>query len=130
MTFPHVVIWLDHREATIIKFSPETKETSTVRSHHDGGKIHTKSGSSGSGHVPDDADFFDSIVQAASQATEAIVVGPGLAKIAFERYAHSHHAAFAKRIVAVETLDHPTEGELLALARKSFKAVDQLLGDG
>ena len=33
-----------------------------------------------------------------------------------------------KRVVGVETLDHPSDRELLAYARKYFRRVDSLLG--
>jgi hypothetical protein len=31
-------------------------------------------------------------------------------------------------VVGVESADHPTDGELLAMARRSFKRIDGLLG--
>jgi hypothetical protein len=61
-------------------------------------------------------------------AHEILIVGPSTAKIAFKKHLHRRQPALAKKVVAVETLNHPSEGELLAYARKYFKAVDQMSG--
>ena len=54
---------------------------------------------------------------------------PAQAKVAFRHYIDEKHRDVAKRVVGVETLDHPSDGELLAYARKYFVKVDQMLGD-
>jgi hypothetical protein len=49
--------------------------------------------------------------------------------MAFEKYIQERHPNVAQRLVGVETLGHPSEGELLACARRYFKRVDQLGND-
>jgi hypothetical protein len=44
------------------------------------------------------------------------------------KYIDKHEHGFAQRIVGVETLDHPTDGQLLAYARQYFRAKDRMLG--
>jgi stalled ribosome rescue protein Dom34 len=129
MSHIHAVVWLDHREAKVVDFSVDEKHVVNV--HHKGGhrQVHHRAGSTGSGHAPDDAHFFDAIVTALDDAQEILVTGPGNAKVGFRDHVAKRHAATAKRIVGIETLDHPTEGELLAFARKYFKRVDNMLGD-
>ena len=126
MTDTHAVVWLDHQHAKIICFSAEDSTLQEVRSENGTGRIHTKSGAPGSGHAADDHKFFDEIVHRVGAVPKVIVAGPGTAKNAFATYVQKRHHTFAERIAAVETLDHPTDGELLAHARSSFKAVDQL----
>ena len=41
-------------------------------------------------------------------------------------YLEKHAPAVKKAIVAVEAMDHPTDGELLAHARRAFKAIDRM----
>ena len=129
MSHVHAVVWLDHRDARVVDFSVDAKHTVTV--HHEGGhrKVHHRAGTTGSGHTNDDTHFFDDVVTAIGDARDVLVTGPGTAKIAFRDHVTKHHAALAKRIVGVETLDHPSEGELLAHARKVFKRIDAMLGD-
>src|SRR5690606_224285 len=83
-------------------------------------------GVQGTGHAPDDHHFFDEVVAALDGMRDVVITGPGTAKVKFERYVKDRHPAVAKRIVGVETLDHPSPGELLAFARDYFKRVVQL----
>lgn len=129
MSHAHAVLWLDHREAKVVDFTVD--ETHAVTVHHAGGhrQVHHRAGATGSGHTNDDSHYFDEIVGAIGDAQEVLVTGPGTAKTAFREHVAKRHTALSKRIVGVETLDHPTEGELLAHARKVFKRVDALQGD-
>jgi stalled ribosome rescue protein Dom34 len=129
MSHVHAVVWLDHREAKVVDFSIDDKHVVNV--HHKGGhrQVHHRAGTNGSGHAADDGHFFDAIVTALGDAREVLVTGPGNAKVGFREHVGKRHAAVAGRIVGVETLDHPTEGELLAYARRYFKRVDNMLGD-
>lgn len=129
MSHVHAVVWLDHRDARVVDFSVD--DTHAVAVHHSGGhrKVHQRAGPPGSSHANDDRHYFDEVVTAIGDARDVLVTGPGTAKIAFRDHVSKHHAALAQRIVGVETLDHPSEGELLAHARKVFKRIDAMLGD-
>jgi hypothetical protein len=48
-------------------------------------------------------------------------VGPSTAKLDFSRYLHKHDPALEARIVGIETVDHPSDGQLVAYARKYFE---------
>lgn len=126
MTQVHAIVWLDHREAKTVGFSFDRSEAAEIHSQRTAGRIHRKSGVPGSGHAADDHRFFDEIAAAVADVSEVLITGPGTAKTAFERYIDERHPDIAKRVVGVETLDHPSEGELLAYARKYFKRIDQL----
>ena len=126
MSCAHAVVWIDHRTARVILFSLERSEMVEITSSMGEGRLHRKSGIPGSGHAADDLDFFDQVATALQTASEVLIVGPGTAKKSFEAHLHHRHAEVARRIVGVETLDHPTDGELLAYARKFFKRLAQL----
>jgi stalled ribosome rescue protein Dom34 len=125
----HVVVWLDHVKATIINFTDEASQEQTVRSQLSHSRAHSDRDQSGSGHVRDDFEFFDEIALLVGNVPEVLVVGPGLAKTAFQRYAVTHHPALAAHIVGVETVDHPSSGQILKFSKQYFQGVDQLLGD-
>jgi len=129
MSQMHAIVWLDHREARIVGFSIGKSEVIDVHSHSPERRIHHKAGSIGSGHVADDHQFFDEIVEQLASTHRVLIAGPGNAKTAFETYVQERHVDLAQRVVGIETLDHPTDGELLAHARTYFKASDQLLPD-
>ena len=129
MSDVHAIVWLDHREARIASFSFGKSRVFEVHSRSPERRIHRKAREIGSGKAADDHDFFDEIVNALTDIHEVVIAGPGNAKTAFETYINARHVDLAKRIVGTETLDHPTDGELLAHARKSFHAIDQLGGE-
>jgi stalled ribosome rescue protein Dom34 len=126
MSQAHAIVWLDHREARIAYFSLGKSGSLEVHSRSPHLNIHRKAGSFDSGHVPDDHQFFDEIADSLVGTNELLIAGPGNAKTAFETYINKKHVALAKRVVGIETLDHPTDAELLAHARKAFTAIDQL----
>lgn len=129
MSHIHAVVWLDHREAQVIDFSIDETHTVHVKNPGSHKKVQHRGGVFGSDKRPDDGPFFDEIVTAIGDAREVLVVGPGTGKTLFKHHIDKHHAGLAKRVVGVETVDHPSEGELLAHARKVFKRIDNMLGD-
>lgn len=126
MTQAHAIVWLDHVEARIASFSIGKDELLEIHSQSPNRQIHRKAGSLSSGHAADDHQFFDEIVAALHGIPEVLIAGPGNAKTAFETYIKKRHVDLANRVVGVETLDHPTDGELLAHARRAFAAIDAL----
>ncbi|CAB4895451.1 unannotated protein [freshwater metagenome] len=128
MPLSHTIVWIDHRDATIIDFSFDDQHVLTVHHDMEDRKLHHKANTIGSGRVLDDPRYFEEIIAAMGNAHEVLIAGPGTAKLAFRKYLDQRHASLGKRVVGVETLDHPSEGELLAYARRYFKAVDQLAG--
>ena len=126
MSQVHAIVWLDHREARVISFSLGRSSELDLHSHSPERRIHHKAGSIGSGHAADDHHFFDEIAATLEGVHEVIIAGPGNAKTAFDSYVTDRYADLAKRVVGLETLDHPTDAELLAHARKSFTAIDRL----
>ena len=125
----HAVVWLDHAEATVISYTHGETREQGARSQRPPSRAHSDRGQSGSGHVRDDVAFFDEIVRLLGDVPEVLIVGPGLAKMAFERYVRKHYPSIARHIVGVETVDHPTAGQILKYSKHYFQGVDQLLGD-
>lgn len=128
MSHRHAVVWLDHLRAIVVDFSVDHAHVVEVGSTEPQRQLRRKSGPQGPGHVADDRDFYRAIVTALGDAERILVVGPGLAKIAFTRFAADRFPALAERIVGIEAMDHPTQPELVAHARAYFRRVDQILG--
>jgi len=50
-----------------------------------------------------------------------LLVGPGVAKNHFVSYLEEHHQKkLANRIVGTEAMDHPSDAQIVAFARKYF----------
>lgn len=129
MSYQHAVLWIDHVHARVIDFSVDDRHVTAVEREEGAQRqVHRRSGQPGSGKTPVDHGFFDEVTAALGDAREILIVGPGNAKQELMRDMEARHADVAKRVVAVESADHPSDGELLAFARKYFKKVDALRG--
>jgi stalled ribosome rescue protein Dom34 len=128
MRHRHTVIWLDHYEAIVMHVHPEGAESVRISSdrERENRQLHRKSGEPGAGHLPDDVDFYAAIAHALADSEVILVSGPGLAKTSFVRYLKHQHAEIARRIAAIETLDHPTEGQLKNYAQTNFTRLQRL----
>jgi len=127
MSHTHAVVWLDTKEAHVFQFNAEDVERQRIKAHSPFRKVHHKAGVIGSGHAHDDKAYFDAIVEALQAATEWLVTGPGAAKTEFVKYVETHAPPLKGRLIGVEAMDHPTDGELLDHARRFFKAADRML---
>ena len=119
----YVAIWIDHKVARMFHIHSDTVNAEMIAapSHN----IHNKhpGGLRSIGAHPDDAmRFFHAVVAELAETEEILVVGPSTAKLDFIRYVHKHAHAVEARIVGVETVDHPTDGQLVAYAKNYFGA--------
>ena len=127
MSHYHAVVWLDHSEAHVFHFTPEEAEKLTAQSSSPRPRQHSKRGNEGtSGHAAEDQRYFERVAGLLQGAQEILVVGPGNAKLGLIKHVHKHHHDLEPKIVGVETVDHPSDGQLLAYARRYFSVNDRL----
>jgi hypothetical protein len=88
--------------------------------------LHHKQGVVGSGKAPQDHAYYQAVCNAIRDAGEILIVGPSTAKIELFKHMQAHAPAVAARVVSLETVDHPTDGELLKFARRHFDADDRM----
>jgi len=122
----HAVVWIDHVQAHVIHFSPDEVEQFVVRPHHPHHKVHSSAGTLGDGRAPVDKDYFHRVAQALLCAEEILVVGPSQAKLHLLKHIHVYEAALVPKLIGLETVDHPTDAQLVAYARKYFRAKDRM----
>src|SRR5512135_1053297 len=122
----HAVVWIDHAETRIFEFGTTGVEQRRIRPTDRPGNIHHKAGTFGSGHAQPDTHYFSAIADALKPIHEVLIVGHGQAKTELAHFIRDHVATLAPRIMGVETLDNPSEGEIVAFARKFFEAKDRM----
>lgn len=111
------VVYMDHEHAKIFKLNPEGQDQVKMDRH----EIRHHKNNEGEKHS-DHEKFYHSVANELKAATEILVIGHGTAKQEFVHHLENHHHAdVAKKVVGVETVDHPTDNQVLALARKFFK---------
>lgn len=127
MSHYHAVVWLDHNEAHIMHISPADVEKSVVKPAEPHRNLQRKRGSVSGSRQPEDQHFYHEVVEAMSGAAEILIVGPGHAKLELIKHIHTHDPKVASQVIGVETVDHPSDAQVVAFARKYFVAKDRML---
>jgi hypothetical protein len=118
MSTYHAVVWMDYQEAHVLMFDREHVETQRVksRSHH-----------KHQGKPLDTPAFYAGIAKVLVGTHEVLLTGPGLARNEFQDWCHKHHAS----VTVVDSIasDHPSDAQVVALARQYFKKFDGMAGN-
>jgi hypothetical protein len=121
MALFHAVVWTDHQSAQVVQFDAEHLQAQKIRAH----THHTAQHGS---VVRTEHEFFGEVCEALNGIAEVLVTGSHTAIADFRHYADKHRPQTAARIVGYEVVDHPSEKQLVALARKYFLKHDQMTG--
>jgi hypothetical protein len=122
----HACVWIDHYEAKVYGIGFEASDKTVVIDHGPHHHIHRKADHVHLGAEPMDAGFLDEIAAVLKPYKAILVGGPGKARFELAGYLHDSHPAIAKNIRAIEPMDHPTDGQIVAAARKFFHAADRM----
>ena len=122
----HAVIWIDHSEARVFHFNPTDAEKLVLHPDRPTKHIHHKSNEIGSGHAAADNDFMHAVAASVADAGAVLITGPGNAKSQLVKHIDRHDPNLMKNIAGVETVDHPSDGELVAHARHYLAASDRM----
>jgi stalled ribosome rescue protein Dom34 len=121
----HAVVWLDHHEARVCFLHEDEAgfDERRIHAHEHHGHPHRD------GHRRDNHtdSFFRAIAQALEPVKEVLLVGPSQTKHELQEFLATHQAELHKRIIGVESADHPTDKQLAAQGRAFFKKADALL---
>lgn len=121
MTTFHAVVWMDHTEAHVLMFDRDHVQAQKIRS-----RSHHKS--TGRNATVDTA-YLQAISKALIGVHEVLLTGPGAAKDEFAAWARAHAPQVARTVVEVLSTDHPSDAQLVALARKYFVRHDRMGAD-
>ena len=117
MSTYHAIVWIDQQEAHVLMFDREHVETQRIRSrsHHSHQGKHTDSHS-----------FFKEVSDQLAGTHEVLLTGPGAARTEFKQWCGLHAKGAAHAIVDNVASDHPSDAQLLALAKKYFYKFDAM----
>jgi len=116
----HAVVWLDHCEAHVVMFDREHVEAQRIKS-----RSHYKH----QGKAGEDTASFADIAKALADTREVLLTGPGMTRNQFRDWCNNYQRKLAAGIVDSVPSDHPSDGQLAALARKYFKRFDTMAAD-
>lgn len=120
----HAVVWINHRLARVFHFSAENADKIVVHAEH---PIHEfKRGEKRLGRpLAEDQAFLEAVTKAVADAEAIFVVGPGAEKHDLVTHIGRVHPDMMVKVEGTKSADHPSEGELVAHARRFAKAADR-----
>jgi hypothetical protein len=122
MTTARAVVKIDHRSATVLPLDA-AGAVRTIRPHsHPTAQHHSD--------VRTEHEFLADVCDALDACSQALVAGPHTALADLRHYLEKHRPRTASRLIGFEVVDHPTDPQLLALARQRFTAFDTLATPG
>jgi stalled ribosome rescue protein Dom34 len=78
-------------------------------------------------NASEDHAFLQAVAQSIADAGAVLITGPANAKTELVKHISQHDPRLMKIIVGIETVDHPSDEQLVAHARHYFKAEDRML---
>ena len=127
MTHYHAAVWIDHHEAHIVSFNPDEASSETVQ-HTEAVKHHRHvAGSERGWRAPEDPAYYEQVAAKLGEFGEILIVGPANAKFALLKHLQAKHPKLAEKVVGIETVDHPSDGQLANYARAYFHKKDRML---
>ena len=125
----HAAVFIDHHEAKIFHVYADASEVAAqvhAPTHH----VHRhETRTAEPNRTADARHFHHDVAVAMAGAQQILVLGPASAKLELVKDWKAHEPAMAAKVVGVETVDHPTDGQIVALARSLFKANDRMRGN-
>jgi stalled ribosome rescue protein Dom34 len=121
MTTFHAVAFVDHHHAQVLQFDSEHVRAEKIKAH----THHTRQHGS---QVRSEHEFFGQVCDALQGIPEVLVTGPRTGVADFRHYVEKHRPQSAQHIVAYETVDQPTDRQLVAMARQYFLRHDRMAG--
>jgi hypothetical protein len=115
----HGVAHLSHQIAQIIEFDQNTTRVVKTEQHPHATRQHGS-------QVRSEHEFFGSVCDEFERFAKLLVTGGHTPLADFQHYVQKHRPLIAPRIVGYEIVDHPSEGQLVALATKRFDALERL----
>ncbi|MBI3515068.1 MAG: translational machinery protein [Proteobacteria bacterium] len=121
----HAVVWIDHHAARILQFNAADFDLDVIHPLHPPRHIHHKAGSRTGARAPEDQPFYQEVAEALGDVGAFLIVGPSNAKVELIKHMHRFNPGLIDRLAAVETADHPSDGELVDHARRVFGPIDR-----
>ena len=113
------IVHLTHQAAHAVEFDAESSQTTDVAQHARATRQHGSL-------VRSEHEYFGAVCDLLDEFPRVIVAGGHTTLADFRHYVAKHRSHTADRIAAYEVVDHPTDNQLVALARKRLEAVDRL----
>ncbi len=113
MSSLRAAIHIDHHRAEVLQLDAGHVQSEHIKEHAQYTRQHGSA-------VRTEHEFFGEVCDAVASIADVLVLGSHTAQADFRHYVEKHRPALLKQIIGWKTIDHPTEGQLAALAREYF----------
>jgi stalled ribosome rescue protein Dom34 len=113
MSLNHAVAWIDHHNAQVLQIDAEQVVGQKVKEHVHYTRQHGSS-------VRSEHEFFGEVCDSLAGIESVLVTGSHTAQADFRHYVEKHRPTVATQIKGWETVDHPTEAEIVKIGREFF----------
>jgi stalled ribosome rescue protein Dom34 len=114
------VVWIDREHAQLYLLSNDKMERRKFEHHHKENHRHARDAAVKN---REEHGLFQEVGNALEGADKILILGPGVAKHHFRNYMTEQKPMLARKIAGVETVDHPSDGQIAAMARKFYEKV-------
>jgi len=121
----HAVVWIDHRQARIFHFNAEDADKIVIHPDRPVRDYHRKQKGSGH-HDSEDQAYLEEVTKAIEDAGAVLIVGPANEKHELVKHIERVHPSMKVKVEGVESADHPSDGELIAHAKRFLKSADRM----
>ncbi len=115
MSTSHAIVWLDHHDAKVIPIGGEARAAQQIHDEKHDMRQHNSA-------IRTHHDFFGAVCDAPVKFDQVVVTSSGRSQSDFRHCVTRHRGALLPILVGWETVNHPTDGELVALERSSSAA--------
>jgi hypothetical protein len=121
MSLFHAVVFVDHHSAQVLQFGTEHAQERALHEHQHLTRQHASG-------VRSEHEFFGQVCDALEGVTRVLITGGHQGLADFRHFVDKHRPQTAKHIVGYEVVGHPSENELVVIARKYFVQYDLMAG--
>jgi stalled ribosome rescue protein Dom34 len=112
------VIWIDREHAHLFHISDENMERKQIKNSHIEHHTHQRDNLD---HEREERCLFIDAAAELKASDRVLIIGPGVAKHHFQTFLFEQNPDIGRRIAGVETVDHPSDAQIGALAKKYFE---------
>jgi stalled ribosome rescue protein Dom34 len=107
------IVWLDLEQARLFQLSDERMIRESFHASRVDHHTHRLDNDE-----RDPTSMYDKLAARLANARRIVIIGPGVSRKHFLSRLQDKHPALARRVVACEAADHPTDGQIAAYAEK------------
>jgi stalled ribosome rescue protein Dom34 len=114
------VIWIDREHASTFKISDGSMERKKFQATHTDHHTHRRDGLD---YDREEPVLFAKVAAEIADSDRLLILGPGVAKHHFQTFLAEQRPQLSRKVLGVETVDHPSDAQIAAMAKRYFAAL-------